>query len=88
MQRQQLSAVTQPALGDGAQSKVLRDKLAELETEIERFRTENTGLTKLRKEREEALGQLRKEMTEFEKQKNDELKRLQEFKTEETKKLK
>ena len=85
---EQLSMVSQSAPVDGAQSKVLRDKLAQLETEIERFRTENASLTKLRKEREDALAQLKQEMTEFEKQKNEELKRLQDFKAEETKKLK
>lgn len=41
------------AVADGVQSKALRDKLAELETEIERFRRENSSLAKLRKEREE-----------------------------------
>ena len=40
-------------LGEGVQSQALRDKLAQLETEIERFRTENMTLVKLRQEREE-----------------------------------
>lgn len=38
---------------DGQQSKLLRDKLAELEREIEKFRSENAALSKLRKDREE-----------------------------------
>ena len=41
------------SVGDGIQSKVLREKLAELEAEIEKFRTENATLEKLRREREE-----------------------------------
>ena len=45
----------QTNIGDGVQSKILRDKLMELETEIERFRSENAALTKLRKEREEVM---------------------------------
>ena len=40
-------------IGDGAQSQVLREKLQELEREIERFREENTALAKLRKDRED-----------------------------------
>ena len=43
----------QVTLGDGIQSKALRDKLVELEREIERFRKENASLEALRKEREE-----------------------------------
>ena len=41
------------SVGDGIQSKILREKLAELEAEIEKFRTENATLEKLRREREE-----------------------------------
>ncbi|XP_071945251.1 centrosomal P4.1-associated protein-like [Antedon mediterranea] len=75
-------------LGQGVQSKLLRDKLCELEKEIERFRTENSALAKLRAEREKDLELLKNEIATFEKQKNEELKRLEEFKAEETKKLK
>ena len=50
---QRLAAAGQAKLAEGVQSKLLRDKLAELEQEIERFRTENSNLGKLRKEREE-----------------------------------
>ncbi|XP_050408223.2 centromere protein J isoform X2 [Patella vulgata] len=73
---------------DGIQSKILRDKLAELEKEIERFRNENAVLDKLRKEREEGLSKLKKEILDFEKEKSDELSRLEEFKNQEMKKLK
>ena len=38
---------------DGVQSKQLRDKLKELETEIEKFRIENAKLNALRSEREQ-----------------------------------
>lgn len=48
-----MSNVKQVPVGDGIQSKVLRDKLIELEREIERFRKENANLEALRKEREE-----------------------------------
>ena len=66
----------------------LREKLTQLEMEIQQFRTENTALANLRKEREQLVNQLKKEMAEFERQKADELQRLEEFKAEETKKLK
>ena len=52
-QEQQLTNVRQAALGDGVQSTALRDKLAELEKEISRFRKENANLESLRREREE-----------------------------------
>ncbi|XP_013399795.1 centromere protein J-like isoform X2 [Lingula anatina] len=86
--QQQMVQIRQAEVGSGVQSKVLRDKLMELETEIERFRQENAALAKLRKEREEGLEKLKKEMAEFEKQKAEELERLQEFKKQEMKKLK
>ncbi|XP_062621733.1 centromere protein J-like [Saccostrea cucullata] len=72
---------------EGVQSKLLREKLAELDKEIERFRNENVNLQKLRKEREEGLSKLKKEVSDFEKEKSEELKRIQEYKTEEMKKL-
>ncbi|XP_006036270.1 centromere protein J isoform X1 [Alligator sinensis] len=73
--------------GDTVRSQVLREKLVELETEIERFRAENASLTKLRQERECALENLRKEIADFEQQKTKELARLEEFKKEEMRKL-
>ncbi|XP_004715464.1 centromere protein J [Echinops telfairi] len=45
--------------GDSARSQVLREKVNELEKEIEKFKYENTSLAKLRIERESALEKLR-----------------------------
>ncbi|KAF3825965.1 hypothetical protein GH733_006792 [Mirounga leonina] len=73
--------------GDSARSQVLREKVIELETEIEKFKAENTSLTKLRIERKNALEKLRKEITDFEQQKAKELARIEEFKKEEMRKL-
>lgn len=44
---------------DTARSQLLREKIVELELEIERFKEENASLTKLREEREIALENLR-----------------------------
>ncbi|KAH9489862.1 hypothetical protein Btru_051772 [Bulinus truncatus] len=82
------SATSQSPQSDGVQSKILRDKLKELEVEIEKFRSENANLEKLRREREEGLAKLKQEIYNFQKEKETELKRLEEFKTEEMKKLK
>ncbi|XP_064612712.1 centromere protein J-like isoform X2 [Liolophura sinensis] len=87
-QQEKLQAAREAPMNDGIQSKVLRDKLAELETEINKFRAENANLERLRKEREEGLSKLKKEIEDFEKEKNEELQRLNEFKTQEMKKLK
>ncbi|XP_037655610.1 centromere protein J isoform X2 [Choloepus didactylus] len=73
--------------GDSARSQVLREKVIELETEIEKFKAENTSLAKLRIERESALEKLRKEIADFEQQKAKELARIEEFKKEEMRKL-
>ncbi|XP_047409573.1 centromere protein J isoform X2 [Sciurus carolinensis] len=73
--------------GDNARSQVLREKVNELETEIEKFKAENTSLAKLRIERESALEKLRKEIADFEQQKAKELARIEEFKKEEMRKL-
>ncbi|XP_058897436.1 centromere protein J isoform X3 [Kogia breviceps] len=73
--------------GDNARSQVLREKVIELETEIEKFKAENTSLAKLRIERESALEKLRKEIADFEQQKAKELARIEEFKKEEVRKL-
>ncbi|XP_057563658.1 centromere protein J isoform X2 [Hippopotamus amphibius kiboko] len=73
--------------GDSARSQVLREKVIELETEIEKFKAENTSLAKLRVERESALERLRKEIADFEQQKAKELARIEEFKKEEMRKL-
>lgn len=82
-----LQAVTQVPVGDGLQSKLLREKLSQLEKEIARFRKENANLEKLHREREEGVKKLRKDMSEFEAAKKEELEKLYEFKEEEMKKL-
>ncbi|XP_071660055.1 centrosomal P4.1-associated protein isoform X2 [Patagioenas fasciata] len=73
--------------GNTVPSQVLRERLTELENEIERFRTENTTLTKLREEREHALANFRKEVAEFQQQKAQELAAIEEYKKKEMKKL-
>ncbi|XP_008054812.1 centromere protein J [Carlito syrichta] len=73
--------------GDSARSQVLREKVIELETEIEKFKAENKSLAKLRIERESALEKLRKEIADFEQQKAKELARIEEFRKEEMRKL-
>ncbi|KAM4860184.1 centrosomal P4.1-associated protein [Thomomys bottae] len=73
--------------GHSAPSQVLREKINELETEIEKFKAENTSLAKLRIERESALEKLRKEIADFEQQKAKELARIEELKKEEMRKL-
>ncbi|XP_035629686.1 centromere protein J-like [Oncorhynchus keta] len=69
------------------QSRQLRERLVELELEIERFRTENAALARLRQENEKNQEKLRKECAEFEQRKAEELAKFEEFKREETKKL-
>ncbi|KAM6178968.1 centrosomal P4.1-associated protein [Rhynchocyon petersi] len=73
--------------GDSARSQVLKEKVIELETEIEKFKDENTSLAKLRIERENALEKLRREIADFEQQKAKEISRIEEFKKEEMRKL-
>ncbi|XP_074788262.1 centrosomal P4.1-associated protein [Athene noctua] len=81
------SNVEQEPGGTTVPSQVLREKLTELETEIERFRAENTTLTKLREEREHALASIRKEIADFQQQKAQELGEIEEYKKKEMKKL-
>ncbi|XP_049723514.1 centromere protein J isoform X3 [Elephas maximus indicus] len=76
----------QPA-DNSARSQILREKVIELETEIEKFKDENTSLAKLRNERESALEKLRRGISDFEQQKAKELARIEEFKKEEMRKL-
>ncbi|XP_039913078.1 centromere protein J isoform X3 [Hirundo rustica] len=73
--------------GSTVPSQLLRERLAELENEIERFRAENTTLTKLREEREHALASIRKEIADFEQKKAQELAEIEEYKRKEIKKL-
>lgn len=70
-----------------AQSQLLRDRLVELETEIEHFKKENAALTKLRQENEKIRENLRKECIDFEQMKSQEMARVEEYKREETRKL-
>ncbi|XP_043987763.1 centromere protein J isoform X2 [Gambusia affinis] len=69
------------------QSRQLRERLAELEMEIERFKKENTALTKLRQENERRQEDLRKELLMFEQAKAEELANFEEYKREENRKL-
>ncbi|XP_038674627.1 centromere protein J isoform X2 [Scyliorhinus canicula] len=84
---QKFKAVNDKPLGAGIQSKLLRDKLVELESEIDQFRAENATLAKLRNDREKTLMDLRKEMTDFEHKKTEELAQFEEYKKEELKRL-
>ncbi|KAL7881326.1 hypothetical protein AOLI_G00081740 [Acnodon oligacanthus] len=70
-----------------AQSRLLRERLVELETEIERFKTENAALSRLRQENEGIRENLRKERAEFQQKMADDLAKWEEFKREENKKL-
>ncbi|XP_036427397.1 centromere protein J isoform X2 [Colossoma macropomum] len=70
-----------------AQSRLLRERLVELETEIERFKTENAVLSRLRQENEGIRENLRKERAEFQQKMADELAKWEEFKREENRKL-
>ncbi|KAM6978584.1 LOW QUALITY PROTEIN: centrosomal P4.1-associated protein-like [Tautogolabrus adspersus] len=73
--------------GQQVQSRQLRERLVELEIEIERFKKENSALTKLRQENEKNQENLRKERLEFEKTKAEELAKFEEHKKEENRKL-
>lgn len=73
--------------GQQVQSRLLRERLVELEIEIERFRKENAALTKLRQENEKIQENLRKERLEFEQMKAEELAKFEEYKKEENRKL-
>ncbi|XP_056144862.1 centromere protein J [Lampris incognitus] len=75
------------APGQQVQSRQLRERLVELEIEIERFKKENAVLTRIRQENERNQENLRKEHLEFEQRKAEELTRFEEHKKEETKKL-
>ncbi|TWW80401.1 Centromere protein J [Takifugu flavidus] len=73
--------------GQSVQSRLLRERLVELEIEIERFKKENAALTKLREENEKNRDVLRKERLEFEQMKAVELAKLEEYKKEENRRL-
>lgn len=78
---------SQEGPGDAVRSQLLKEKLVELETEIERFKLENASLARLREDKEKTLETLRKEVADFEQQKAKELSRIEEYKKEEMKKL-
>ncbi|XP_077030029.1 centrosomal P4.1-associated protein [Agelaius phoeniceus] len=86
-ERETKSNVEPELAGNTVPSQLLRERLAELEKEIERFRAENTTLSKLREEREHALANIRKEIADFEQKKAQELAELEEYKKKEIKKL-
>ncbi|KAM9344385.1 centrosomal P4.1-associated protein isoform 2-T2 [Pholidichthys leucotaenia] len=72
--------------GQQVQSR-LRQRLAELEIEIERFKKENAALGKLRQENEKMQETLRKECLAFEQRKAEEMAKFEEYKKEENRKL-
>ncbi|KAL6100379.1 cenpj [Pungitius sinensis] len=73
--------------GQQVQSRQLRERLVELEIEIERFKKENAALAKLRQENEKNREHLRAERSQFERTKAEELAKFEEFKKEENRKL-
>ncbi|XP_064027455.1 centromere protein J isoform X2 [Pogoniulus pusillus] len=75
------------AIGNTVPSQILRERIIELETEIERFRAENATLARLREERERALANIRKEIADFQQQKAQELADIEEYKKKAMKKL-
>ncbi|XP_053351807.1 centromere protein J isoform X1 [Clarias gariepinus] len=68
-------------------STLLRERLVELETEIERFKKENAVLNRLKQDNQELQDKLRKDRAEFEKNMADELAKWEELKREEGRKL-
>ncbi|XP_059820226.1 centromere protein J-like [Hypanus sabinus] len=84
---QKSKTVNEKSLGNGIQSKLMKDKLLELETEINKFRAENSTLAKLRDDKEKAMMEFRKEIADFERKKAEELTQLEEYKKEELKRL-
>ncbi|XP_076857436.1 centrosomal P4.1-associated protein isoform X2 [Brachyhypopomus gauderio] len=73
--------------GGAGRSRLLRERLVELETEIERFRRENAALIRLRQENQDVRESLRKERVEFQQKMADETAKWEEFKREEGRKL-
>ncbi|XP_069788220.1 centromere protein J-like isoform X3 [Narcine bancroftii] len=84
---QQMKTNSLNVQGD-AQSRQLQDKLLQLETEIDRFKAENTALAKLKERQELAMENLRKRMDQFEHEKTEKVILLEAYKKEELKKLK
>ena len=65
---------------EGELSNVVKVKLMELEREIEEFKSQNDCLSKLRREKEEAVASLKAELAEFQREKSEEIERMEEFK--------
>ncbi|XP_069058399.1 centromere protein J isoform X2 [Pleurodeles waltl] len=82
-----LNAKQEPVAGDTVRSQLLKEKLAELEREVEKFKFENALLSKLRADQEKAMEKFRREYAEFEQRKANELAQIDELKKEEMKKL-
>ncbi|XP_069496547.1 centromere protein J [Ambystoma mexicanum] len=80
-------AAPETSTGDNVRTQILKEKLAELETEIEKFKFENASLAKLRADQEKSMENFRKECAEHELRKAKELAQIEEFKKEEIKKL-
>uniref|UniRef100_A0A8C4NKU5 Centromere protein J C-terminal domain-containing protein n=1 Tax=Eptatretus burgeri TaxID=7764 RepID=A0A8C4NKU5_EPTBU len=82
LEKQQFESET---IEDAVPSRLLHERLAQLEAEIARFRMENSTLARLRQtDRRENMTS---EMEEFERYKNDELVKLEELKKEEMRKM-
>ncbi|XP_031729824.1 centromere protein J [Anarrhichthys ocellatus] len=81
------SKKSEETTGQQVQSRQLRERLVELEIEIERFKKENAALAKLRQENEKNQEHLRKERLEFEQTRAEELAKFEEYKKEENRKL-
>ncbi|XP_077392525.1 centrosomal P4.1-associated protein isoform X2 [Festucalex cinctus] len=69
------------------QSTQLRERMAELEIEIERFKKENAALAKLLQENKKNQDNLRKERLAWKQQRDEQQAQFEEYKTEETRKL-
>ena len=69
-------------------SETVKNKLSELEKEINKFRLENVKLEKLRVEREAELKSLRREIDNFQKEKAEELESIESYREDELKKIK
>ncbi|XP_023683356.2 centrosomal P4.1-associated protein [Paramormyrops kingsleyae] len=81
------TAVAEQVAGPNPLSRQLRERLVELEIEIERFKEENAKLAHLKQQREAGLEALRKDVVAFEQRKAKELADLEEMKKEEARKL-
>ncbi|XP_056320889.1 centromere protein J [Danio aesculapii] len=72
---------------EGAAQSRLSERLVELETEIERFKSENAALARLKQENQDTRENLKKDKADFEKKRIEETAKWEEYKREENKKL-